>query len=251
MREFELPEAELANVPGRDRASHNLEHRPEQNPKRRKSYFRGMFGLVSGLAVLAGFCLVVFLTVGFVRFTYLINDDVLKAAVDKADGIVVLTGGKARIETAISLLQEKKATRLLITGVYPKTSKQVIAKIAKTDADLLDCCVDIDHLALDTKGNANQAANWAKTNGFSNIVVVTSNYHMPRAMLEMRSAMAGVALTPHAVSYRPLSAPRWYSRPAALKLVVSEYAKYIAASFRNDLDRVDRKLTAYAGAYSK
>jgi len=226
--------------------SHTLN--THETPKK-KSALRTLVGLISGLTLLAGFCFVIFAIVGFARFSNLVSSMTNDQKLAKADGIVVLTGGKDRIEAAIFLLKSNQADKLLISGVFPKTSKRAITKSVDIKQELLDCCVEIDHLALNTIGNANQTRDWVTKNGFSRIIVVTSNYHIPRGMLEMRRAMPNVELEPYAVSYKPIDHGDWVTQPEPLKIMMAEYAKYIAASFRNDLDRVDRKVAAYAKAY--
>ena len=216
----------------------------------RRPLWRRSIGFISGLGVLTAFCLIVFLAIGFVRFANLVNSMENDVNLAKADGIVVLTGGKNRISTAISLLQENKGSRLLISGVHPDAGRKSIARIANVNRDILDCCVDIDHLAMDTKGNASQTANWAAKNNFSKLIVVTSNYHMPRSLLELRTLMPKMQLIPHVVTSKNADKKAWYSNPSRLKVLLSEYAKYIAASFRKDLDRVDKTLATYASADS-
>lgn len=216
----------------------------------KKPLFSRLIGTLSGLGVLAAFCLVIFLMIGFIRFGNLVSTIGNEENIAKADGIVVLTGGKNRISAAVSLLQEKKGSRLLISGVHPDTSKNSIAKMANIEKNLLDCCIDIDRLAMDTKGNASQTANWAATNNFTKIIIVTSNYHMPRSLLEMHDLMPNIQLVPYVVDPLHVENKKWYSDPTHLKMIAIEYAKYMAASFRKDFDHVDRTLTSYASSYS-
>ncbi|MFK7792450.1 MAG: YdcF family protein [Devosiaceae bacterium] len=111
-----------------------------------------------------------------------------------ADGIVVVTGGSARIEVALQLLQDGAAQRLLISGVHNQTDAAILARRTHTDPSLFDCCVDLDHAALDTAGNAREAANWAQSHGFSTLLVVTSSYHIPRTTREIEHLLPGVDL---------------------------------------------------------
>lgn len=209
-----------------------------------------LIGFISGFGVLLAFCLLVFLTIGFIRFGNFVSTIENQPGIVNADGIVVLTGGKDRISTAVNLLQNNRAPRLLISGVHPGTSSKTIAETMKIKKSVLNCCVDLDRLATDTKGNANQTANWVKNNKISKLIVVTSNYHMPRSLMEMHALMPHIQLIPHAVKPFQPETGKWYSTPSKLKTIAIEYAKYTTISFRKSIDRVDKKLAAFTSAYS-
>jgi uncharacterized SAM-binding protein YcdF (DUF218 family) len=68
--------------------------------------------------------------------------------------------------------------------------------------------------------------------GFKSLVVVTSNYHMPRAIVEMSHAMPDIALLPYAVIGDKWRDDPWWASGATFRLVLSEYVKYLAAELR-------------------
>ncbi len=140
----------------------------------------------------------------------------------RADGIVALTGGTARIDSALALLAEGRARRLLITGVHPQTSQRQLVQLTGAAPALFECCIDIDRSARNTRGNAAETKQWAAANGVRRLLVVTSDYHMPRALLEFARRMPEVTLLPH-----PVASPE--TGPAAWRLWLSEYAKYLLA----------------------
>jgi uncharacterized SAM-binding protein YcdF (DUF218 family) len=179
---------------------------------------------------LAG-AVVVGLGVGFVAFA----DGVGKAAPPgdpRAEGIVVLTGGTARIDGALALLAEGRAARLLISGVNPSVSRETIAEMVPEELRrMLDCCVDLDH-ARDTVENASSAGEWTIAQGFTSLIVVTSDYHMPRSIAELRGTMPGVRLIAFPVSSPDLNLAEWWRDPAAFSLLLREYGKYLAAETR-------------------
>ena len=164
-----------------------------------------------------------------------------------ADGIVVLTGGRARVGTGFELLKSGSGKRLLISGVHPDTSLTSIRKAVKGGKELFACCVDVDKAALDTVGNAEQAANWARTMGFRSLIVVTSDYHMPRSLLEFRRKMPDVTLIAHEVQSTPHFTPASIADSASLAVLVPEYLKYIASWLRLGL-RENASRTAIASA---
>jgi uncharacterized SAM-binding protein YcdF (DUF218 family) len=144
----------------------------------------------------------------------------------QADGIVVLTGGPQRINEALELLRNHQGRRLLITGVHPHTSERRLSQLSGEES-LFDCCVDIDRIAADTRGNAAEASRWAEQNHFDRLIVVTSDYHMARALLEFTRRMPNRTLTPWPVSALPeLAIP-----PALVwaRMWLAEYVKFLAA----------------------
>jgi uncharacterized SAM-binding protein YcdF (DUF218 family) len=149
-----------------------------------------------------------------------------------ADGIVVLTGGSSRVSDAMELLAAGYGKRLLISGVHPTNNVSDISRTLPENHKLLKCCVDLDRSAIDTRGNAAETRRWAKERGFKSLIVVTSNYHMPRAVVELSHAMPDVTLIPFAVVGERWRDEPWWTSGVTLRLLLSEYAKYIAAEVR-------------------
>jgi uncharacterized SAM-binding protein YcdF (DUF218 family) len=108
---------------------------------------------------------------------------------------------------------------------------------------LLSCCVDLDRSAVNTRSNAAETQRWARERGFKSLIVVTSNYHMPRAIVELSHAMPDVALIPFAVVGDKWRDEPWWTSGATLRLLLSEYAKYVAAEVRVRLADAGFELT--------
>lgn len=179
--------------------------------------------------------LAAFIVAGFLWFA----DQVAaaKQPVDPhGDAIVVLTGGAQRINGAILLLEEGRANRLLITGVNPATTENQIAQAISVRHDIFDCCVDIDREALDTIENARQTRNWALPRGFESLIVVTSAYHMPRTLAELRRELPDRTLIPFPVVHEDLELNHWYRDREAMRVMVREYAKFALARLRLSLE---------------
>jgi uncharacterized SAM-binding protein YcdF (DUF218 family) len=94
------------------------------------------------------------------------------------------------------------------------------------------CCVDLDRSAVNTLGNATEARRWAHGRGFRSLIVVTSAYHMPRAMAELGHQLPEVKLIPFPVVTDKMRDGHWWSNPATARLLISEYAKFILAMMR-------------------
>lgn len=146
---------------------------------------------------------------------------------EKADGIVVLTGAPHRIEAGVALLGRGLAERLLISGVNPMTKAQDLKRIVKSGEHYFDCCVDLGYLALNTRGNADEIGRWARRHGFARLIVVTSNYHIVRAMTEISRVMPDAHLAPYAVVSGTFKEPMWWLKPEAHLVLVKEYLKFL------------------------
>ena len=149
-----------------------------------------------------------------------------------ADGIVALTGGKARIGEAVKLLSDGRAKRMLITGVNPTTTSEQLRRLVPGSGELFECCIDLGRKAEDTIGNAMETRDWMALHSFKSLIVVTSSYHMPRALLELRRTVSSADIIPHAVVPGSFRDARWWTNANALKLIFSEYVKYLSALAR-------------------
>ena len=173
---------------------------------------------------------------GFLWFALQVADR--ESSLDRmADGIVALTGGASRINDAVELLAAGRGQRLLITGVAPTVNTAELARLVPERQHWFGCCVDLDYAAVNTIGNAVETRRWALDRGFRSLVVVTSSYHMPRAMLEIGHRLPGVTLIPFPVVTEQRRAEPWWSHAASAKILVSEYLKYIVAMARIGFDQ--------------
>lgn len=196
------------------------------------SGFARWVGLLTMLAVAAGGLV---LAVGFIWFVWQVPDQEVQID-EKADGIVVLTGAATRIPDAIELLTTQHGNRLLITGVHRTTSAAEIARLTSLNPKIFSCCVDLDRSALNTFGNALETRRWAKERGFDSLIVVTSNWHMPRAMAEMSHQLPDTRLIAYPVISEKVKTESWWTDPEIMRVLISEYLKYVFAVVRMRLD---------------
>jgi len=173
--------------------------------------------------------------IGFLLFVDHVAGLETPSQIPAADGIVVLTGGASRMETGMELLKAGKAKRLLISGVNPSARIVDLRRATGADSWLFNCCVDIDRVALNTIGNAQESAKWALANTYGSIIVVTNNYHMPRSLLEMRRILPNAVLKAYPVVNNPLQGTAWIRDADALRVLTTEYLKYVAALLRTVL----------------
>ena len=170
------------------------------------------------------------LALGFLWFIWRLPAEAVALPRD-ADGIVVLTGGASRITDAIELLAAGHGRRLLISGANRSTNRGEISRLNPEFERVVGCCVDFDR-SVNTLGNAIETRRWAQSRGFNSLIVVTSSYHMRRAMAEIAHQLPGVALVPFPVVSDRLRAEPWWGSVTTLKLMLSEYLKYIFARIR-------------------
>lgn len=155
-----------------------------------------------------------------------------EAGPDEAEAVTALTGASnARLVEGLRLAEEMNAP-LLISGVHVDTSAADIAEVVGVPLERITCCVTLGRAAASTAGNGAEVADWARRLGVTRIVVVTSEYHMDRAMVELRRAMPEGEFIPHAV--QTLSAPPrdWWRNPALGRRLFEEWMKFRIASMR-------------------
>jgi uncharacterized SAM-binding protein YcdF (DUF218 family) len=158
------------------------------------------------------------------------------AVLPRADGIVALTGGDERLDTAVALLERGVGKRLLVSGVSQETTKETVGKMSEGGARFR-CCADIGYAAEDTHGNAEEAAQWTRDNHFQSLVIVTGRYHMPRTLREFSAALPDVSLIAYPVDQSRIDLSGWWRHPRTAQLLHREYAKYLASLVTTRLAR--------------
>jgi uncharacterized SAM-binding protein YcdF (DUF218 family) len=197
--------------------------------------FAGVARWIGFLTMAAGATGLILLAGGFVRFVSSIANDEVSLE-SRADGIVALTGAAGRIPDAIELLATERGKRLLITGVHRATSSREIARITPLYSKYFSCCIDLDRSALNTFGNALETRRWAREHNFNSLIVVTSNWHMPRATAELAHQLPDVTLIAYPVISEKVKTEPWWSNTDTARLLLAEYFKYLFALMRMRLD---------------
>jgi len=165
----------------------------------------------------------------------------------RADAIVALTGPSSeRVNAAVRLLEQGKGRRVLISGVNREVRRRELRELVPGSSRLFNCCVDLGFEAEDTVGNAQEIAAWARSKGYDSLIVVTSDYHMPRSLVEIRGQLPGVTLTPYAVSTPSLDNDQWWRAAVTARRMTLEYMKYLYALGREGVRRLARDTPAAA-----
>lgn len=171
---------------------------------------------------------------GFVFFTFNVIS-LSTTTTEKADAIVVLTGVQARLQEGAQLLQKGLGKRLLISGVNTQAGQSEIRSLAGLDAKTFSCCVDLGYTALNTTGNASETQTWVEANKFRSLIIVTSNYHMPRSIAELKLVLPDVRLIPHPVRSGPTNLKGLWFSPIKLRNLLTEYIKFLPTALRLSL----------------
>lgn len=122
----------------------------------------------------------------------------------ETDAVLVPTGGPGRIERGLAVLREGEAEQMFVSGVDPEVRPREFAVEFEVTPGEMECCVTLGKLAVDTRSNAGEAAQWLTKNDFRTVRLVTTDWHMRRAASEMRQALPGhIALVEDAVPSNP------------------------------------------------
>lgn len=180
------------------------------------------------MRVFLGVILLVLLGYGLAFVLFVSSLPAVPTELPRADGIVALTGGDERLDTAVSLLEHGVGKRLLVSGVAQETTKETVGKMSEGGARFA-CCADIGYAAEDTHGNAEEAAEWARAHHFASLVVVTGRYHMPRTLHEFSAAMPDITLVPYPVEQSRIDLSGWWQHSRTVSLLHREFVKYLAS----------------------
>jgi len=197
---------------------------------------RGWFRFVIYLLLI----IFVILVGGFIFFSRTVSKLETPARVEAADGIVVWTGkGGDRLSAAGQLLEKDLGERLLISGVNTALSDTDVAKLLSISSEKTACCIDIDYAAQDTIGNARETHNWLTSLGYEHIILVTSAYHMPRAVVEIRGLSGRVRITPYPVTETHSKA--WWKDDKQRRRLLQEYGKLLLTYLRQAGNKSERE----------
>ena len=163
----------------------------------------------------------------------------------KSSNIVILTGGTNRIKDGLKIISnfdtsKKNNFKILVSGTGKGFSKSSLKKQLGPDfnTDLIECCVELDSVSKNTLTNATETFKWSKKNDIKEFVLITSNYHMPRAFLEFKNIMPDLKIYTFTITPAKHIIKNWLSSYQTFNLVFKEYCKFIIASLRIKIFRI-------------
>lgn len=160
--------------------------------------------------------------------------------IETADAIVVLTGGRGRLEHGLERLLEERAPVLFVSGVHKSVStEQLISTAGKALHDRV-LPLAKDHIVLgrsatSTIENAEETTRWLREKSFGHIILITAAYHMPRSVEEFKLAMPGLKITQDPVFPDDFKRENWWEDPLSLRFVLAEFHKYLGSKLRRVL----------------
>lgn len=151
------------------------------------------------------------------------------------EAIVVLTGGNARVQKGIDLLEQTKSEHLLISGVNKTVT---LSEIMERAMPFLQPRITLGYLATNTKENAIETAYWIQQHDIRSITLVTSFYHMPRSLFEIQRLEPNLVIVPEPVFPKRFDeSVDWiYTRYAWLLFV--EYHKFLVVYTYHLIERI-------------
>ena len=155
----------------------------------------------------------------------------------KASNIVILTGGSNRIRDGLKIIKnlENSAiinTKLLISGTGKGFTISNVKKLLPKNKSLnifLNCCIELDNKSQNTHSNAIETFKWAKKNNIKTFILITSNYHMPRAVLEFKARMPNFEIITHPITPKKHDISNWMHSFETFSLIFIEYSKFLIA----------------------
>ena len=156
---------------------------------------------------------------------------------NKSSNIVILTGGTNRIKDGLKIVNkfEKSSTfnsKILVSGTGKGFTKMSLAKNIDFDFNLIECCIELDSISTNTYSNAFETLKWVKKNNISEFILITSNYHMPRAFLEFKYRMPYLKISTYPITPKKHNIKNWLGSFQTFSLVLSEYCKFLVANVR-------------------
>jgi uncharacterized SAM-binding protein YcdF (DUF218 family) len=192
---------------------------------RRRKFGRRRFSLTRLLAQLILLALAAW-AAGLAGFSAAVWTAAPPDPIPRADGIVALTGGDGRVSEAMALLAEKDAPALLISGAGRGTYLGDFTVDDAAAATRFAGDITLGHMAATTRGNAVETAAWANAHHMKTLLIVTADYHMPRAIFVIGQRLPNVELV--GVPVRPPAMSHMTSF-ATWRILAVEYTKYLAA----------------------
>ena len=137
----------------------------------------------------------------------------------KADVIIVLSGGSERLPYGARLYQSGYADKVLISGESARIPR-LPSSMGIPESSLL-----LEGQSTTTFENAKYSLKIVQAHGYKSAIVVTSPYHTRRASIIFAQVFKGIKLTICPVPYDPAMTSNWWKDSGSARFVISEYLK--------------------------
>lgn len=164
----------------------------------------------------------VVVTALFIDFTY--KTFSYRQNTQKADAIVVLAGGKGRVEEGVRLFRESRAKFLFFIGVDPSVRKKDLYHPKPGDPSAVN--VILEKSSRNTLENSIFGRDLIVRSGVHSILLITSRYHLKRASILFRNSLpVDITIIPYPVDSANLK-ESWWNHGGSFQLLFSEFYKY-------------------------
>ena len=160
--------------------------------------------------------------------------------------IVILTGGTNRIKDGFDIINKfdeksKYTIKILVSGTGKGFTKLSIKNMLSPDFDLklIKCCVELDAISQNTYSNAKQTLKWSTKNNIKEFILITSNYHMPRSILEFKNKMPNIRILTYPIKPRKHEINNWLNSFETFSLIFYEFCKFIISNIRINILKFD------------
>ena len=157
----------------------------------------------------------------------------------ESPNIVILTGGANRIKDGLKIIKDfrkskKSNYKILVSGTGKGFTKNSLKNQLGSNFNpkLIQCCIDLDNISKNTITNASETFKWTQKKDIKEFILITSNYHMPRAYLEFKNIMPNFKIHTYSITPKKHDIENWLNSYQTFGLVFREYCKYIFASLR-------------------
>jgi len=161
-----------------------------------------------------------------------------------SSNIVILTGGSNRIREGLKIINKfdktsKFTPQVLVSGTGKGFTKLSLEKKLNfgTSSKLIECCIELDNISTNTYSNASETLKWTKKNNIKEFILITSNYHMPRAFLEFENKMPNLKIFTYPITPKKHKINQWLNSSETFSLVFSEYFKFLIANLRIEIQK--------------
>jgi len=161
-------------------------------------------------------------TVLFIDFTY--KTFSYRQFSGKADAIVVLAGGRGRVEEGVRLFRESRAEYLFFVGVDPTVRKSDLYRPQSGDPSSEN--IILEKSSRNTLENAIFGRDLIVQHDIRSIILITSRYHLKRSSILFRNSLSkDVAIYPYPVDTGKFK-ESWWSNGGSFQLLFREFYKY-------------------------
>jgi uncharacterized SAM-binding protein YcdF (DUF218 family) len=164
----------------------------------------------------------------------------------KNTNIVILTGGTNRIKDGFDIINKfdeksKYTIKILVSGTGKGFTKLSLQNKLSPDFDLklIKCCVELDAISQNTYSNAKQTLKWSIRNNIKEFILITSNYHMPRSILEFKNKMPNMRILTYPIKPRKHEINNWLNSFETFSLIFYEFCKFIISNIRINILKFD------------